>query len=168
MMPVMEELKILGLGSEMPIAAKPLGPEESPVIGVIKALHNSITPRFSYRDEDHLDPQKQTEPEDNAKGTGITIASAKTELIVDLKKVGHAHGLPTADQAQSYGLVVFSSLGVKKDSVTREIHDIERIETPIVFDVSWPEEVRLMDVVDPQGLSEIRVFHPFGGIGSFF
>ena len=168
MMPVMEELKILGLGSEMPIAAKPLGSEESSVIGIIEAFHNSITPGFSYRDEDYLDPQQKTDSEDNAKGTGITIASAKTELIVDLKKVGHTHRLPTADQAQSHGLVVFSSLGVKKDSVTREIHDIERIETSIVFDVSWPEEVRLMDVVDPQGLSEIRVFHPFGGIGSFF
>ena len=168
MIPVMEELKMLGLGSEMPIAAKPLGPEKPPVIGVIKALHNSITPRLSYRDEDHLNPQKQTDSEDNAKGTGVTIASTKTELVVDLEKVGHTHRLPTADQAQSHGLVVFSSLGVKKDSVTLEIHDIERIETPIVFDVSRPEEVRLMNVVDPQGLCEIRVFHPFGGIGSFF
>ena len=168
MIPVMEEFKVLGLASEMSIAAKPLRPEEPPVIGVIEALHNSITPRFSYRDEDHLDPQKQTHPQDNAEGTGVTIASAKTELVVDLKKVGHTHSLPTADQAQSHGLVVFSSLRVKKDSVTREIHDIERIETSIVFDVSWPEKVRLMDVVDPQGFSEIRVFYPFGGIGSFF
>jgi hypothetical protein len=168
MMPVMEELKVLGLGSEMPIAAKPLGPEEPSVIGIIETLHSSITPRFSYRDEDHLDPQKQTHPQDNAKGTGVAIASPKTELVVDLKKVGHTHGLPTADQAQRHGVVVFCSLGVKKDSVTRQIHDIERIETPIVFDVSWPEQVRLMDVVDPQGLSEIRVFHPFGDIGSFF
>ena len=168
MVSIVEELKVLGLGSEMPIAAKPLGPEEPPVIGVIEALHNSITPRLSYWDEDHLDSQKQTHPQDNAKGTGVAIASAKTELVVDLEKVGHTHRLPTADQAQRHGLVVFSSLGVKKDSVTREIHDIERIETSIVFDVSWPEEVRLMDVVDPKGLFEIRVFHPFGGIGSFF
>ncbi len=152
----------------MAIAAKPLGSEESSVIGIIKALHNSITPRFSYRDEDHFDPQQQTDSEDNAKGTRVTIASAKTELVVDLKKVGHAHSLPTADQAQSHGLVVFSSLGMKKDPVAVEIHDIERIETSIVFDVSWPKEVRLMDVVDPQRLSEIRVFHSFGGIRSFF
>jgi hypothetical protein len=168
MIPVMEELKMLGLGSEMPIAAKPLGPEKPPVIGVVKALHNSITPRLSYGDEDHLDPQQKANSEDDAEGAGVTIASAKTELVVDLKKVGHTHGLPTADQAQSRGLVVFSSLGMKKDPVTREIHDIERIETSIVFDVSWPEEVCLMDVVDPEGLCEIRVFHPFGGIGSFF
>ncbi len=168
MVSIVEELKVLGLGSEVAIAAKPLGSEESSVIGIIKALHNSITPRFSYRDEDHFDPQQQTDSEDNAKGTGVTIASPKTELVVDLKKVGYAHSLPTADQAQSHGLVVFSSLGMKKDPVAVEIHDIERIETSIVFDVSWPKEVCLMDVVDPQGLSEIRVFHSFGGIRSFF
>ena len=168
MVSIVEEFKVFGLGPEAAIAAKPLGSEESSVIGIIKALHNSITPRFSYRDEDHFDPQQKTDSEDNAKGTRVTIASAETELVVDLKKVGHAHSLPTADQAQSRGLVVFSSLGVKKDSVAVKIHDIERIEATIVLDVSWSKEVRLMDVVDPQGFSEIRVFHSFGGIRSFF
>ena len=164
----MEDLKVLGLGSEVTIAPKPLGSEESSVISIIKALHSSITPRFSYRDEDHLDPQQQTDSEDNAKGTRVTIAPSEAELVVDLKEVGHAHSLPTVDQAQSYGLVVFSSLGMKKDPVAVKIHDIERIETPIVLDVSWPKEVRLMDVVDPQRLSEIGVFHTLGGIRRFF
>jgi hypothetical protein len=164
----MEDLEVLGLGSEVAIAPKPLGPEESPIIGIIEALHNSITPRLSYRDKDHLDSQQQTEFENNAKGTRVTIASTKTELVVDLEKIGHSHGLPAVDQAQSHGLVVFSSLGVKKDPVAREIHDIERVETSIVFDVSWPKEVRLMDVVDPQRLSEIRIFHTLGDIGGFF
>jgi len=168
MMSIMEEFKVLGLGSEVTIAAKPLGSEESPVIGIIKALHNSITPRFSDGNEDNFDPQQQTEFEDNAKGTGVTIAPPETEFVVDLKKVGQAHTLPTADQAQSHGLVVFSSLGVKKDVVTVKIHDIERIETSIVLDVSWSKEVRLMNVVDSQRLCEIRVFHSFGGIRSFF
>jgi hypothetical protein len=165
---VMEELKVLGLRSEVAIAPEPLGAKESPVIGIIEALDDSITPRFSYRNEDYLDPQQETESEDNPKGTRITIAPTKTELVVDLKKVGDSYGLPAADQAQSHGLVVFSSLRVKKDSVAVEIHDIERIEAAIVFDVSWPNEVCLMDVVDPQGFSEIGVLHSFGGIRSFF
>jgi hypothetical protein len=117
MVSIVEEFKVLGLGSEVTIAAEPLGSEESPVIGIIEALHNSITPRFSYRDEDHLDPQKQTDPQDDAKGTGVAIASAETEMVVDLKKVGYSHSLPTVDQAQGHGLVVFSSLGMKKDPV---------------------------------------------------
>ncbi|MFQ5842830.1 MAG: hypothetical protein ACE5I8_10380 [Thermodesulfobacteriota bacterium] len=168
MVSIVEELKVLGLGSEVTIAPKPLGSEKSPIIGIIKSLHNSITPRFSYRDENHFYPQKQTEFEDNAKRTRVTIAPPETEFVVDLEKVGHAHSLPTADQAQGHGLVVFSSLGMKKDPVAVKIHDIERIETSIVLDVPWPEEVRLMDVVDSQRLSEIRVFHPFGDIRSFF
>jgi hypothetical protein len=168
MVSIVEEFKVLGLGPEVAIAAKPLGSEESSVIGIIKALHNSITPRFSYRDEDHLDPQPQTDSQDNTKGTGITIAPSETEFVVDLEKVGDSHGLPAVDQAQSHGLVVFSSLGMKEDSVAVKIHDIERIETPIVLDVSWPEKVRLMDIVEIQGLGEIGVFHPFGSIRSFF
>lgn len=125
MVSIVEELEVLGLGSEVTIAPKPLGSEESPVVGIIKVLHSSVTPRFSYRDEDHFDPQKQTEFEDNAKGTGVAIAPPKTELVVDLKEVGDSHGLPTVDQAQSHGLVVFSSLGMKKDAMAVQIHDIE-------------------------------------------
>jgi hypothetical protein len=164
----MEDLEVLGLGSEMAIAPKPLGPEESPIIGIIKALHSSITPRFSDGDEDHFDPQQQTEFENNAKGTRVTIAPPETELVVYLEKVGDSHGLPTVDQAQSHGLVVFPSLGMEKDPVAVKIHDIERIETPIALDVSWSKEVGLMDVVESQGLGEIRVFHTLGDIGGFF
>ncbi len=99
MIPVVEELKILGLRSKMSVTSKPLGPKESSIVGIIEAFHNSITPRFSYRDKDNFDPHQQTEPEDEAKGSGITIASPKAEPIVDLEKVWDAHGLPAADQA---------------------------------------------------------------------
>ena len=168
MISIMEDLKVLGLGSEVTITTEPLGSEESSVIGIIKALHDSITPRFSYWDEDQFDPQPQTEFENNTKRTGVTIAPSETEFVVYLEKIGHAHGLPAADQAQGYGLVVFSSLGMKKDPVAVKIHDIERIETPIVLDVSWPQKIRLMDVVEIKGLCEIRVFYALADIGSFF
>jgi hypothetical protein len=168
MVSVMEEFKVFGLGSEVAIATKPLPSEESPIIGIIEALHDSITSRFSYRNKDHFDAQKQTESEDDAKRTRVTIASPKAEFVVELEEVWNPHGLPATDQAQSHGLVVLPSLRVKKDSVTVEIHDIEGIETAIVFDVSGANEVRLVDVVESQGLSEIGIFHSFGSIGSFF
>ena len=98
MISIVEELKVLGLRPEMSVTPKPLGPKESSVIGIIKAFHNSITPRFSYRDKDHLDPQKQTESEDDAKGTRVTVASPKTEFVVDLEKVWDPHGLPAAQK----------------------------------------------------------------------
>jgi hypothetical protein len=94
---VVEELKVRGLRSKMSVTSKPLGPKESSIIGIIEAFHNSITPRFSYRDKDNFDPHQQTESEDEAKGSRITIASPKAEPIVDLEKVWDPHGLPTAD-----------------------------------------------------------------------
>jgi hypothetical protein len=96
---VVEEFEVLGLGSELTIAPKPLPSKESPVVGVIKALHDAIAPRFSDRDEDHLDSQQQTEPEDNAKGARVTIASTKTKFVVDLKKVGDSYGFPATNEA---------------------------------------------------------------------
>lgn len=87
MIPVVEELKVLGLRSKMSVTSKPLGPKESSIIGIIEAFHNSITPRFSYRDKDNFDPHQQRESEDEAKGSGITIASPKAEPVVDLEKV---------------------------------------------------------------------------------
>jgi hypothetical protein len=168
MIPVVEELKVLGLRPEMAIAPKPLSSEEFSVVGIIEAFHHSITPRFSCGDEDDFDPQQQTEPQNDAKGARVTIASPETEFVVDLKKVWNPHGPPTAKQTQSHGLIVFPSLGVEKDSVTAKIDDIEGIETSIVLDVPGSHEIRLMDMVDSQRLSEIGVFDPFGEIRSFF
>ena len=70
MVSIMEEFEVLRLRSEVTIAMKPLPSEESLIVGIIEALDDSITPRFSYRDEDYLDPQQETESEDNPKGRG--------------------------------------------------------------------------------------------------
>jgi hypothetical protein len=57
---------------------------------------------------------------------------------------------------------------MEKNAMTVEIHDIERIETAISLDISGPKEIRLLDIVDSQGLCEIGILHSFGGIRSFF
>jgi uncharacterized protein (UPF0210 family) len=145
---VVKELKVLGLGSELAITPKPLPSKKLPVVGIIEALHNAVAPGFRNRDEDHLDAQRKTKPEDDAKRARVTIASTETECVVELQEIGGSHSLPAADQAQSHRLVVFSPLGVDKDAMTVEIHDVKRIETAIVFDVSGAHEVRLMDIVE--------------------
>jgi hypothetical protein len=165
---VVKELKVFGLRSELAITPKPLPSKESPIVGIIEALHNAITPRFSDRDKDHFDAQRKAESEDDTKGARVTIASTKTEFVVDLKEIGDTHHLPTTEQTQGHGLVVFSSLGVDKDAMTVEIHDMKRIEAAIVFDISWPQEVRLMNIVESQRFGEVGVFHSFGSIRSFF
>jgi len=117
------------IGSEVTVTPKPLGPEETPVIGVIKAFDRSITPRFSNRDEDSLDPRERqslrTIPKER-----VAIAPTKTQLVVELEKVGHPHGLPASDQALGNGLIVLGSLGMKKDAMAVKIHDIERKKRP--------------------------------------
>lgn len=115
---VMKEFKVLGLGSELAITPKPLSSKEPAVVGIIKALHSPITPRLPYGDENNLDSQRKAEPENNAEGTRVAVASTKAELVVDLKEVWDSHGSPTTHQSQGYGLVVFSSLRVDKDAVT--------------------------------------------------
>jgi len=45
---------------------------------------------------------------------------------------------------------------------------MERIEAAVVFDIARSQQVGLVDVVAPQRLPEIGVFHSFGLIRSFF
>ena len=140
---IVKELEVLRVGSEVAITPEPLAAKESPVVGIIEALHGSMTPGFSNRDEDHLDSHGQAKPEHDTKGTKITIASPETEIVVDLKEIRKTHCLPTMDQSQSHSLVVSSSLGIDKDAMTVQIHDMERKEVAIVFDVSWTQKVCL-------------------------
>lgn len=165
---VMIELEIPGLGSEVTVTPKPLDSKETLVIGVIKAFDRSITPRFSSRNEDGLDPQRETKSENNPKGARVAIAPAESQLVVELEKVGHPHGLPASDQSLGNRLIVLGSLGMKKDAVTVKVHDIERKETAIVLDIARTHQIGLMNVVASQGDPEIRVRHSFGGIRCFF
>jgi hypothetical protein len=165
---VMMELEIPGLGSEVTVTPKPLDSKETPVIGVIKAFDRSITPRFSNRDEDGLDSQRETESENNSKRPRVTVAPAESQFVVELEKVGHSQSLPTSDQPLGDGLIVFGSLGMEKDAMTVKIHDIEGKEAAIVLDITGAHQIGLMDIVASQGVPEIGIRHSFGGIRCFF
>jgi hypothetical protein len=73
---VMMGLEIPGLGSEVPVTRKPLDSKETLVIGIIKAFDRSITPRVSKRNEDGLNPQRETESENNLQRPWVAIAPA--------------------------------------------------------------------------------------------
>lgn len=164
----MMELEIPGLGLEMAVTPKPLDSKETLVIGVIKAFDRSITPRFPNRDEDGLDPQRETKSENNPKGAWVAIAPAEGQLVVELQNVGHPHGLPASDQSLGNSLVVLGSLGMEKDAMSVKIHDIEGKETAIVLDITGTEQIGLIDVVASRRDPEIRVRHSLGGIRCFF
>ena len=96
------------------------------------------------------------------------MASPEREFVVDLKKIGKAHALPTTQQALGHGLVVFAPLGINKNPMVVKVDHMKRIETSIVLDIPGAQKIGLVDVVGVQRFSEIGIFHPFGGIGSFF
>jgi len=164
----MMELEMSGLGSEVTVTPKPLDSKETLVIGVVKAFDRSITPRFSDRDEDGLDPQRETKSENNPKGARVAIAPAESQLVIELQNVGHPHGLPASDQSLGNSLIVLGSLGMQKDAMTVKVHDIERKETAIVLDITGTHQIGLIDVVASRRGPEIRVRHSFGGIRRFF
>ena len=145
--PVVMELEIPGLRSEVTVTPKPLDSKETLVIGVIKAFDRPITPRFSNGDEDDLDPQRETKSENHPKGARIAVAPTESQFVVQLEKIGHPHGLPASDQALGNGLVVLAALGMKKDAMAVKVHDIERKETAIVLDITGADQIGLTDVV---------------------
>jgi len=165
---IVEEFKVLCLGTKISITPKPLGAKEPTVIGVIEALHSSIPPRLSDGDKDDFDAQGKAEAQDDPKRTRMPVAAPKAQCVVELKKIGDAHGFPAANQALGDGLVVFAPVGLNKDPMAVKIDDMKGIESSIVFDVPGAEEVGLMDIVEIQRFPEIGVFDSFGLVWSFF
>lgn len=93
----MKKLKVLGLGTKIPITSEPLGAKEAAVIGIIETLHGSIAPRFGDGNKDDFDPQGKAKAQDEPKRPGMPVAAPEAEFVVELKKVGDPHGFPAAD-----------------------------------------------------------------------
>ena len=52
--------------------------------------------------------------------------------------------------------------------MAEKVDHIERVKLAIPFDVSWPDKVGLMDVVDVERFFKIRIFDTLGDVTSFF
>lgn len=59
-------------------------------------------------------------------------------------------------------------MGFDINPMAKKIDDVKRIEFTITLDVARPDEIGLMNVVDVEGLPEIGILDPFGGVSSFF
>ncbi len=165
---IMEEFEVLRLGTERTITPEPLSTKESPIIGVIEALHRSIPPRLSDGDKGDFDSHGKTEAKDDTERTRMPVAAPKAEFVVDLKEVGDPHGFPAAEQAHGDGFVVFPSLRVDKNAMAVKVDNVKGIEASIVLDVSRAKKVGLMDVVEIQSFPKIGIFHSFGLVRGFF
>jgi hypothetical protein len=164
MMLIMKPLKILALTFESRIAREPLPPKELVVVGVIEALHDSITPRFSNRDEYRCYAVEQTEPDDNTKRPGMPDTPPEAQLIVQLQEVRHSHRLPAPRQTLCNLVVLLCPLSLNVYPVATDIDYVERVKLSIMLDVTRANEIRLMDVVDAKGLPEIRILNTLGDI----
>ena len=63
---------------------------------------------------------------------------------------------------------MFRTLRLDIDLVAEQIDKIERIKFAVSFDVAWPDEVSLVNVVDAERLGKIGVFNALGNVRSFF
>lgn len=63
---------------------------------------------------------------------------------------------------------MFRTLRLDIDLVAEQIDKIERIKFAVSFDVAWPDEVSLVNVVDAERLGKIGVFNTLGYVRSFF
>ena len=52
--------------------------------------------------------------------------------------------------------------------MTKNIHHIERIKSTVLFNVSWADQIGLVNIVKIKRISEIWVLDTFGNVGSFF
>ena len=99
MMPVMEALEILALPFQMGITVEPLPPEKLLVVGVVEAFNHGISPRLRHWNKHRLNPEMQTEPNDQARRPGVTIAATKAQFIIKEQEIRQPDHFPAAKQA---------------------------------------------------------------------
>lgn len=131
-------------------------------------LDDSVTPRFPNWDKNRSNVVVETEPDYQSHGSGVSVAATETQSVIQLKKVGHPNGLPAPEQSRGDFAVLLGSSRFNVDSVTEAVHDIEGVKFSIPFDVSWTDQVGLVDVVEIESIRKIWIFNSFGNIRSFF
>ena len=138
------------------------------VVGVVEALDHRIAPGLRDRDEHRRNAEVQTQPDNQARGARIAVAAAKTQFVIKEQKIRQPHGFPATQQTAGDLPIRFGALGFDINPMAKKIDDVKRIEFAITLDVARADEIGLMNVVDVEGLPEIGILDPFGGVSSFF
>jgi hypothetical protein len=110
----------------------------------------------------------QTRPDDQAWGTRIAVAAAKTQFVIKEQKIRQPHSFPAAQQAAGDLLIGFGALGFDINLMAEKIDNVKGIESAIALDVTRADEIGLMNVVNVESFPEIGILDPFGGVSSFF
>jgi hypothetical protein len=96
MMLVMKPLKVLALSLKGRVAWKPLSSEEFLIVRVVKAFNNAISPWLPDGNKNRSNAIEEAQSNYQAKGSRISVTTAKTQLIVQLQEVWHSHRLPAS------------------------------------------------------------------------
>ena len=110
----------------------------------------------------------QTRPDDQAWGTRIAVAAAKTQFVIKEQKIRQPHGFPAAQQTAGDLLIGFGALGFDINPMAEKIDDVKGIKFAIALDVTRADEIGLMNMVNVESFPEIGILDPFGGVSSFF
>lgn len=122
---VVKGLEIFTLSFQLSVTIEPLATEEFAIVSVIKALDYSIAPGLGYRDENRLDSEMQTHPDNQTRRTRIAIAAAETQLIVKEQKIRKADSLPAAQQASGNLPILFGTLSLDINPVAVQVDHVE-------------------------------------------
>ena len=166
--PVVKPLKVLCLPLQRGVRREPLPPEELPVIRVVEVFHHSVAPRLADGNEDRGDAVVEAHAQYDAQGPRVAVTSPEAQFVIELQEHRDTHGLPAPHEALSHVNVFLRSLGLDVDPVAEDIHDVERIESAVPFDIAGTDEIHLMHVVDGCHCGEIGVFDTLRNVGSFF
>jgi hypothetical protein len=69
-------------------------------------------------------------------------------LVIELQKIRQTHDLPASEQTASNLLILLGALGLNKDLVAVNIHQIKRVKFAIIFYISWAHQIGLVNVTD--------------------
>lgn len=144
MMFVVEALKDPEFAAEMRQGSEVLGAKEALVVRVVKSFDNAITPGFAFRDEDDFDSKMQTEPDQEAKASGVAIRPPEGKLIVDLEISGDPQTLPLVHESPADGHIMLCEDGIQGDGITADIDEMEAVETNSVREIARPHQVQLL------------------------
>jgi hypothetical protein len=166
--PVVKTLKILRLPFQRRVAREKLPPEELAVIGVVEVLHDPVPPRLADGDEDRGDAPVEAHAQDDAQGARVAVAPPEAQFVIELQECRDTHSLPAPYEALSHVEVFLGSLGLDIDPVAEHVHDVQRIESAVPFDIPGTDEIHLMQVVDSPRFREVGILDTFRDVGSFF
>ena len=110
----------------------------------------------------------QTQPDNKTRRSRIAVAAAKTQFVIKEQKIRQSHGFPATQQTAGDLLIGFGALGFDINPMAEKIDDVKGIEFAIALDVTRPDEIGLVNMVNVEGFPEIGILDPFGGVSSFF